>query len=119
MGGIRILEGEYDGGHTQAVMVNDVIGRAFGPLFEDAETADEFQAWCEIFREVRDVRELSAHALDGYHAEWLTWHAGIDAAIDAELDEAERGEWELLDTRDRVIVLHETGRMREALHEFI
>lgn len=43
--GVRILVGEYDGTEQMAVMVDSVIGTAFGPLFENADDIESFCAW--------------------------------------------------------------------------
>lgn len=43
--GVRILVGEYDGQATAAVMVNSPNSCAFGPLFDDWDSANEFVEW--------------------------------------------------------------------------
>lgn len=42
---VRVLEGEYDGGETRAVMVCSVTGLAFGPLFDSGEELLAFLEW--------------------------------------------------------------------------
>lgn len=45
--GCRVIEGAVDGGPQKgAVMFDSVTGYAFGPMFEDADAACDFIAWC-------------------------------------------------------------------------
>lgn len=46
--GCRVLEGKMDGGEqSAAVLYDSTSGYAFGPLFDDADTANDFIAWCQ------------------------------------------------------------------------
>jgi hypothetical protein len=43
--GIRILEGDYDGTTSGAVMMDSVTEWAFGPLFDNGQEAELFILW--------------------------------------------------------------------------
>jgi hypothetical protein len=119
MGFIRILEGEYDGAYTRAVMIDDGRGWSFGPMFDDAERCQEFQDWADVMHQIDDLRDVSASRLDDLHTQWLAWRELASKALDAELTRDERFEYDCLDARDQVIVRGEVGRMKDALLEFV
>jgi len=43
--GVRIIEGDYDGTTSGAVMMDSVTEWAFGPLFDNTEEAELFISW--------------------------------------------------------------------------
>lgn len=43
--GVRIIEGEYDGTASGAVMIDSVTEWAFGPIFDNSEEAELFILW--------------------------------------------------------------------------
>ncbi len=61
--GVRVLEGEYDGGpQVRAVLIDSVTETAFGPMFADTEEADGFLEWHRACGG-KDVRTLDGEAL--------------------------------------------------------
>ena len=60
--GVRILEGEYDGGYSCAVLVCSTTETAFGPLFRDSSQAEAFVNWFERTRRMT-VRSASQEGL--------------------------------------------------------
>jgi hypothetical protein len=53
MGGVRILEGTYDGSGDAACMVNDSSGVAFGPIFTGYDAGDQAEAFLSWLRDER------------------------------------------------------------------
>jgi hypothetical protein len=65
MGGTRILAGTYDGTKNGAVLVDGGNDRAFGPVFDSYDDAEQFQDWIARGGALR-ATENGATATDGF-----------------------------------------------------
>lgn len=86
--GTRILEGVQGGdSHGRAVLYDSVTGIAFGPVFEDSDTAQAFLD----FLSPTDARKLSPKGLEVRYAAFLVEK---DAREEAELQAKQQDERE-------------------------
>ncbi len=70
--GVHLLAGHQDGGHGReaCAMYDSTSGRAFGPLFDSADHAENFLAFASE-NDVHDVRRISEAKLEGLYSKWL------------------------------------------------
>lgn len=69
--GTRIIEGtEFGTEQTVAVLYDSVTGWAFGPVFVNAEWADEFLIWLESEAPGVDPRTMSPIDLERHYKAW-------------------------------------------------
>lgn len=84
--GVRIA-GRFSGEH-EAALFDSVTGRAFGPVFDSHDQAEDFLAWLA-------TNGFPNHAgLMVTDARLLVWMNWLDKAVAAWRDAVDAGEWE-------------------------
>lgn len=106
MGGVRVLQGTYDGAQPAAVMVDGLTDYPFGPLWSGHEAVDHidaFQAWLRtgvfmsrpydidlathdlpaLGRDGFDPRDWPATGLAKLVTYWRRTHLNSDGVLDA------------------------------------